>query len=101
MNKEFNDIKNNAINNQEIKYNSDLKNDASKRFKYIGKILNGVPDGKGIMYWENGDKYDGEWKNDKMEGKGIYYFNDGDIYKGEFKNGLSEGNGIFYYSNGD
>ena len=24
MNKEFNDIKNNAINNQEIKYNSDL-----------------------------------------------------------------------------
>ena len=54
MNKEFNDIRNNTNNNQEIKYNSDLKNDANKRFKYIGQILNGVPEGKGIMYWENG-----------------------------------------------
>ena len=36
-----------------------------------------------------------------MEGKGIYYYNDGDRYEGEFKNNRREGKGIYYYVNGD
>ena len=102
MNKQFNELKiNHTINNQEIKYDLDNNNKTIKRLKYIGQVLNGIPEGKGIMYWNNGDSYEGEWKNDKKEGKGIYYWKDGDIYEGDFKNGLSEGKGIFYYNNGD
>ena len=36
-----------------------------------------------------------------MEGKGIYYYNDGDRYEGEFKNNRREGKGIYYNANGD
>ena len=57
VNKQFDDLKinniNNIINNQEIKYNN------GSRIKYIGQVLNGVPEGKGIMYWDNGDRYEG------------------------------------------
>ena len=56
MNKQFNKLK---INKQEINYNNNGEN---KRKKYIGEVLNGVPNGKGIMYWNNGDRYEGEWK---------------------------------------
>ena len=43
MNKQFNELKinNNIIlNNQEIKYNFDHKNESNKRVKYIGQVLN-------------------------------------------------------------
>ena len=45
-------------------------------------------------------KYVGELKNDKREGKGIMYYNDGDIYEGEYKNDKKEGKGIYYFNNG-
>ena len=102
MNKQFKELKNcNILTNQEINYNFDHNNESIKRVKYIGQILNGVPEGKGIMYWNNGDIYEGDWKNDKREGKGIMFKKNGDIYEGEWKNGLYEGKGIMYWSDGD
>ena len=99
MNKQFNELKiNNNIflTNQEIQYNNDRD-----RVRYIGQVLNGVPEGKGVIYWNNGDRYEGDWKNDNKEGKGIYYSNNGDRYEGDFKNGNKEGKGIYYYNNGN
>ena len=81
MNKQFNKL---TINKQEINYNNNGEN---KRKKYIGKVLNGVPNGKGIMYWNDGDRYEGEWKYDRADGKGIYYFPNGDRYEGKWRNG--------------
>ena len=73
MNKQFKELKNcNILTNQEINYNFDHKNESIKRVKYIGQILNGVPEGKGIMYWNNGDRYEGDWKNDERKGKEIF-----------------------------
>ena len=86
----FNKLQNN--NKQEIKYNDG---------KYIGQVVNGIREGKGIYYYNGGDRYEGEWKNDKKEGKGIYYYNGGDIYEGDFKNDKKEGKGIYYYNNGN
>ena len=37
--------------------------------KEIGKM---IKEGKGIYYYNNGDRYEGDWKNGKREGKGIY-----------------------------
>ena len=87
MNKQFKELKNcNILTNQEINYNFDHKNESIKRVKYIGQILNGVPEGKGIMYWNNGDVYEGDWKNDKRKGEGITSKKNGDRYEGEWKN---------------
>ena len=71
---------------------------------YVGEMkfnfLTNDKDGKGIMYYKNGNKYEGEWKNDKKEGKGLFYWNNGDRYEGEWKNDNIEGKGIKYYKNG-
>ena len=82
-------------NDQEIKYEDG---------RYIGQVINGLKEGKGIYYYNNGDKFDGEWKNDKKF-KGALYFNrehfKGDKYKGDFLNDKFGGKGIYFWNDGD
>ena len=60
-------MKINNINNQQ-----ELKGIANgKNWRYVGQIVNGLREGKGIMYYTNGDRYEGYFRNDKPEGKGI------------------------------
>ena len=54
--------------------------------KYIGEFKNGMRDGKGIFYYNDGARYEGDYKNDKREGKGIMYYNTGNIYQGDYTN---------------
>ena len=50
MNKKFDNLNvNNTINNKELKYE-----DGS----YIGPVVNGLPEGKGIYYLNNGSRYE-------------------------------------------
>ena len=97
MNKNIANLNINNINNQEIRYN-----DGSR---YVGQVVNGLKEGKGIMNLNNGDRYEGEWRNDKREGKGIKYFNEepfkGDRYEGDYRNDKREGKGIYYWNNGN
>ena len=83
---------NNINNQQELK---------CENGRYVGQVVNGLREGKGIYYVFNGDRYEGEWKNDKRDGKGIEYFHDGDRYEGDYRNDKREGKGIDYYNNGD
>ena len=91
---------NNINNQQELK---GIKN--GKKWRYVGQVVNGLREGKGICYWDDGDRYEGNYRNDKKEGKGIYYCNrepfKGDRYEGDFRNDKKEGKGIYYYNNGD
>jgi len=89
LNTELNEIKNLIINKE---YNNG---------RYVGQVVNGKAQGRGIYYYNNGDSYEGDFKNDKKEGKGIYYFKNGNRYEGDFKNNKIEGKGIYYYNNGD
>ena len=73
----------------------------SKIKRYEGQFLKDQPNGKGRMYWNDGDRYEGEFTDGKPEGKGIMYCNNGDMYEGEFKNGKAEGKGILYSNNGE
>ena len=86
----------NINNNQELRL-SDRR--------YIGQVINGLPEGNGVMYIDSGNIYKGEFKNGKYDGKGIYYFNEepykGDRYEGDFKNGQRNGKGIYFCNNGD
>ena len=83
---------NNPLNNQVINY---------KDGRYVGQILNGLREGKGIKYWNDGARYEGDWKNDKREGKGIFYWKNGDIYEGDWRNDKIFGKGIIYYNDGN
>ena len=51
---------------------------------------------KNILYYDYG-RYEGDVKNGKAEGKGIMYYNNGDRYEGDYKNGKREGKGIEYF----
>jgi len=68
---------------------------------YEGDFKNGDPDGKGKYYHRNGNIYEGDFVKDKADGKGIFYSNNGNRYEGEFKADNREGKGIYYFANGD
>ena len=92
----FDNLNINTNNKQELQFSDG---------RYIGEVVNGLAEGKGIWYGTKepfiGDRYEGDWRNNKKEGKGIYYYNNGDRYEGDFRNDIIDGKGIFYYNNGD
>ena len=68
---------------------------------YEGEFKKGEKDGKGIIYYKNGQiRYKGDFKDGEFEGYGIYVVENGEYYMGEFKKGLMNGKGILYYKNG-
>ena len=68
---------------------------------YIGEFKNGLKNGKGVTFWNNGDPlYEGDYVNDKPEGFGKGYIDNGDYYIGEWKNGEMDGEGTLYDRNG-
>ena len=78
LNQKFDKLNiNNNIINKEIKYDNG---------RYVGQVVNGLAEGKGIYYYKSGARYEGDWRNDKKEGKGIYYYNDGDRRMGDYYN---------------
>ena len=50
-----------------------------KMDRYEGDWKNGIKEGKGIYYWENGDRFEGNWINDNKDGKGIMFYKNGKI----------------------
>jgi hypothetical protein len=106
-------------NNKKIKIQKYIFDDG----EYTGEIIDGLPHGKGVFKYKNGDEYKGEfkkgmkdgngyyknkegeydgfWKNNKKDGQGKYTFKNGDLYMGEFKVDMFNGQGILLYSNGN
>ncbi len=69
--------------------------------KYIGEFKEGRVEGKGILYFSNGNEYIGNWKNNYRQGKGRFLFIEGHQYLGQFKKNKFEGEGTMWYANGD
>ena len=69
--------------------------------KYVGDVVNGVPNGYGTFTLAKGDKYVGEWKNGKYYGQGTLTFPNGDKYVGEFKDDEFQGQGTYTYQHGE
>ena len=98
-NKTLIDYLNKIINNKTIFNVYKFQNDSflyDNEGIYIGEMRNNltpIKDGKGILFYNNGNKYEGDFNNGKKEGKGIIYFNNGEKYKGDFKNDKMVGNG--------
>ena len=56
--------------------------------------------GKGNLYFGNGDSYEGYFKNGKIWGLGCYKSRNYEYY-GPFKNDVKYGKGSLFYLNGD
>ena len=98
----------NSFNTNTPKYSTQITNNINNQQeligvngRYVGQVVNGLPEGKGIEYNNNGERYEGDFRNGKHEGKGIYYHNNGDRYEGDYRNGKREGKGIEYYHYGN
>ena len=69
---------------------------------YIGQFKNGLKDGKGTLYYKNGNiEYEGDFKKGKYDGEGKYIYESGDYYIWQFKEGLCHGKGKEYDKNGN
>jgi len=72
---------------------------------FIGDVVNGVKEGKGIQVFSDhygiSSIYEGDWKNDLTDGRGVYRFPNGNVYEGEFKNGDMDGRGVYRFVSGN
>lgn len=86
------------LNKEEIKGpNIEIK---STEDYYQGELINNIPNGRGIIYYKNGEFYIGNYNNGKKEGIGKYIDEYGNYYIGPFKNDKRNGKGVMYYNNG-
>ena len=85
-------ITNNINNQQELKFDNG---------RYVGQVVNGLPEGKGIEYLNNGERYEGDFRNGKREGKGIYYYNNGNREMGDYYNDNRIGKHVALTRNGE
>ena len=68
---------------------------------YEGQAIDGVPNGKGRLTWDNGVFYDGDFANGQFHGNGSYFVSDYALYEGEWVNGTFTGKGKITYLNGE
>ena len=94
--KENNEILNNKLN----EINNSIKEIKYENGRYVGQVVNGKMEGKGIYYYNDGDRYEGDYKNGEREGKGIYYYNNGDREIGDWKDGKEIGKHVTLTKNG-
>ena len=67
--------------------------------EYRGTVRDGVPHGKGSLYYTNGNSYEGSLQEGLKWGRGIFRWRNGDCYKGEFVRDVFHGHGTFSFAN--
>ena len=67
---------------------------------YEGEMLNGLPDGTGVLVYSNGDRYEGAFIAGEKSGTGKYFWENGDYYIGSFEFDTLHGSGTYYYNDG-
>ena len=68
--------------------------------KYVGEVINNVPNGQGNYYYYDGFKYVGNWMDGKQDGEGTFISPDGSSFEGEWNYG-KKWNGNEYDKNGN
>jgi len=67
---------------------------------YVGEMVDGKRDGRGIQHFAWGAVYDGEWRGDQPNGTGRLLYPEEDVYEGEMRNGALHGKGKMRYVDG-
>ncbi|MFN8297304.1 MAG: protein kinase [Chitinophagales bacterium] len=78
--------KNSLIQNTNTNIRIRYTNSNNESIVYVGEVIDGKPNGKGIATYSNGNRYEGEFFDGLRNGKGVYYMNDGTKLNGNFKN---------------
>ena len=84
---------------------------ASAQPKYTGERSGGIPKGKGLGEYPNGDQYMGEWESGFEQGtanglvplphgQGVFAWRNADLYRGEWDKGVRSGCGTLETSGG-
>lgn len=60
---------NDVSNKKEEKIGNSAILEYSNGERYIGEVGNGVRDGYGTYYYQNGEKYEGQWVKNTKNGK--------------------------------
>ena len=68
--------------------------------KYVGEVINNVPNGQGDYFYYDGFKYSGNWIDGRQEGEGTFISPDGSSFEGEWMYG-KKWNGNEYDKNGN
>ncbi|MBO5767415.1 MAG: hypothetical protein J6R49_02710, partial [Clostridia bacterium] len=66
-----------------------------------GEFVFNYRNGRGTLYYKNGDVYDGEFSHDALHGQGKYIYNEVDsreFFEGIFKNGSMRSGRLVYRS---
>ena len=63
----------------------------------MGKIKNGLPEGKGILTRVDGATFEGHWIAGVLQGQGIFKSSNGYVYEGQIKDGLLSGKAKLTY----
>jgi hypothetical protein len=75
--------------------------DGSPYKSYEGPISNGIPNGYGVLVYDNDDRYEGDVRRGVPNGRGMFVFADNSRYEGQVSRGKPNGQGAFTFSNGD
>lgn len=67
-----------------------VKNYKFAKGLYTGDVVNGEPEGEGILVMNNGDRYEGMFSKGSFNGDGTYYWALGGKQTGDFKDGNFE-----------
>jgi hypothetical protein len=58
---------------------------------YVGGVIDGRFDGRGVYKWPDSSSYDGQWRFNRPHGEGTFTDSDGQLWKGRFYNGTGPG----------
>jgi hypothetical protein len=93
-----------TIPNKSIDISSPLEEQSMIKYsdgaKYVGEILNSLPNGKGVHIWPDNSYYAGTFLNGTFQGLGYVIYPDGGLYFGEWGNGEENGKGYLQDING-
>jgi len=66
-----------------------------------GTVVNGVPQGRGVMVFAAGDRYSGEFVHGVSHGQGTYIWKSGNRYDGAWSLGKKHGQGKLTWADGE
>lgn len=56
--------------------------------RYTGTFKNGLPEGRGVIYYANGERFEGTVKEGLLQGRGTIFFPDGRRVSGDWEAGV-------------
>ena len=68
--------------------------------RYVGRLRDGKPHGRGTATNPHGMRYEGQWRDGKFHGHGSLTLANGNRYVGEFHNNKPHGRGTYIKKNG-